>query len=101
MRIIIYHQVCPALAEEAKWHYSCSSSHRLLQLLDDNPGADVEGYIAKDAHENSDFKEMMDLIYIRKKKLYENNRKKYPNSVKIHDVFAEKILVEFQKFYTP
>lgn len=101
MRIIIYHQSCPALPEGAKWDYSCSSIPRLLQLLVDNPSADVEGYIAKDADQNPDFREMMDLIYIRKKKLYENNIKKYPNATEIHKQFAEKILVGFQKFYTP
>lgn len=101
MKILIYNRKYPDdLVKKLRLDCTCSSVLRLNRLLDLYPESDVSGLIMRDASENPGFKEMMNLIYVRKRRLYDKSPQSYLGFRQRPDVeFADKIMREFPELY--
>lgn len=104
MILLIYNQDTSKFYDLQKKHglpcdFTCNSKGRLKYLMDNYPNDDIEGYIVRDADQNPDFTKMMEMICRRKLEVYEALKVKNPNTPRIHDEFADKILKEFSHIY--
>lgn len=106
IKMLVYYRKVPdgtGYSDNAKYQIdlSVNSLTRLKEIIKDNPDSDFCGYIAKDAAQNPEFKQMMDEIYRHKQNLHMKQIKGGDLlAPRIHDDFVAKLLAHFSDAYS-
>ena len=97
MKIIIYHKridFIDAIPDDVHVVSSVTTMNGRIQLL--RPAEDIEGFIAPDAKNNSEFAKILQAIYDYKKELWNKCYLDLPPTTPIHIKFADTICAKFK-----